>query len=99
MRKKLVSVLMIATAVVFLGLSFYLHSIDHPIHINSTIHINPTNISVSQFQVQFSDKAIAQISQFPPPWYANLWPETLVAGIILLLISVILLIRLKPSPL
>ncbi|BFI75790.1 hypothetical protein [Sulfurisphaera ohwakuensis] len=113
MREKLVSVLMITIAVVFLGLSFYLHSIDHPItklvaqqapsiplRINQTFTI-PLYI-VSTFIVSNYTASIYNIKPKPietiqhPPFYANLWPETLVAGIILLLISVILLIRRKP---
>ena len=27
----------------------------------------------------------------PPPWYANLWPETLIVGIVLLIIALLLL--------
>ncbi|MBB5254776.1 hypothetical protein [Sulfurisphaera ohwakuensis] len=105
---------MITIAVVFLGLSFYLHSIDHPItklnvahqapsiplRINQTFTI-PLYI-VSTFIVSNYTASIYKIKPKPietiqhPPFYANLWPETLEAGIILLLISVILLIRRKP---
>ncbi|MBB5253209.1 hypothetical protein [Sulfurisphaera ohwakuensis] len=73
--KKLV---LTGSSTVLLGLTAYLHSIDHstwvqlpppPICSNPLVSCAPTGYYA------------------PPPWYANLWPETLVIGLGLLLIT------------
>lgn len=91
MRKAILPILI--TALVLLGISFYLHSIDHP---KTTIVTKPpytvTNTSVQVLFPIFAGN-ITETSHIPPPQYASLWPETLNAGIVLLLILVFLLWR------
>ncbi|QXJ33200.1 hypothetical protein [Saccharolobus shibatae] len=84
-NKRNLSIIFLSVALVGIGLWFY--SIDHPTIFCPNINAPPNAFGIFCGQ------------EIPPPWYANLWPETLVAGVVLLLISVILLIRRKPSPL
>jgi len=67
-------------------MGLWLYYIDHPTYIVLPYEGSPEGIYLGPPPTKY----------VPPPWYANLWPETLIAGVVLLLI---LLLRLKPSPL
>ncbi|BFI75799.1 hypothetical protein [Sulfurisphaera ohwakuensis] len=56
---------------VLLGLSEYLHSIDHQTWV-PTPHTCPP--------LTFGCMPLGKY--IPPPWYANLWPETLTLGLV-----------------
>ena len=74
MIKKLISTI---SSGVLLGLSVYLHSIDHITYVQIPFH--PLNPWCGVFK--------PHCILIPSPWYANLWPEMLIAGSTLLLLS------------
>ncbi|AAK40838.1 hypothetical protein SULI_07690 [Saccharolobus solfataricus] len=102
MKKSVLTTLVIA--LVLLGTSLYLYSVNHPektvITIPSpytyTVSINTTTLT-APIGVPFEGPIIAttfiHTNYTPPPYYASLWLETLAVGIVLLLISILLLRR------
>ena len=106
---------LITIALILLGLSFYLHSIDHVTIIRPHITTHSTTMTTTVTNiteaVEELERALRQVSTplvsgqylqqlqskyhqttvIPPPWYANLWPETLTVGIVLLVVALLLL--------
>ncbi|ACR41158.1 conserved hypothetical protein [Sulfolobus islandicus M.16.4] len=102
MKKLIVGTLIIV--LVLLGISFYLHSIDHsatvivtkfPYTVTSNMSSIQTNNSVIPFLGPMFAGNITETSYIPPPSYANLWPETLAVSVALLALTIFLLIRRK----
>ena len=73
MKPRLLKAIVSALGGVALGVSYYLHSVDHP-----------TWVPVPGFQcvgITFGCNPLDGRYEVPPPWYASLWPEALVLGL------------------
>ena len=73
MKPRLLKAIVSALGGVALGVSYYLHSVDHP-----------TWVSVEQPYPYLTLGYTPMGYSVPPPWYANLWPEALALGLALL---------------
>ncbi|BFI76770.1 hypothetical protein [Sulfurisphaera ohwakuensis] len=80
-NKRNLSIIFLSVALVGIGLWFY--SIDHPTCIVLPYEGSPEGIYFGPPPTKY----------VPPPWYANLWPETLTSGVILLALVVFLHFR------
>ena len=79
-KPRLVKAVISALGGLTLGLSYYLHSIDHQVFVPMQGPCSPPSVSCfagTNYPVQLAPQ---------PPWYANLWPEALALGITLLLL-------------
>ena len=74
MKPRIVKAIVSALGGVALGVSYYLHSVDHPVFVPVRSEWCSSPL-VSCFAMGYS---------VPPPWYANLWPEALALGLALL---------------
>ena len=72
MKPRLLKAIVSALGGVALGVSYYLHSVDHPTWV-------PTGGCPYLAYCVMSGYSV------PPPWYANLWPEALALGLALLI--------------
>ncbi|QIW22805.1 hypothetical protein EWF20_00600 [Sulfolobus sp. S-194] len=84
------TILLSIVSVVLIAVGVYLFIIDRPTIIHSPkIQVAISNTSIANYGAP--PEGVIYI--IPPPWYANLWLETLTAGIVLLLISALILRR------
>ncbi|MBB5253539.1 hypothetical protein [Sulfurisphaera ohwakuensis] len=82
MRRATILLSIISVVLITIGVYFFM--IDKP----TMIHPPKVVFNTSIIKANYGGPPILVN---PPPWYANLWPETLTAGIVLLLISALLL--------
>ncbi|BBL46090.1 hypothetical protein [Metallosphaera sedula] len=82
MRKAVLPIL--AVGLVLLGLSLYLHSIDHPTNATTSNYISPSQLTAPTIYGNVS--ALSALEKpSTPPLYANFWPFSLIAGFALLI--------------
>ena len=75
MKPQIIKALAAALGLYELGLSYWLHSIDHP-----------TWVPEQEECPYLTFGCVIMGHYVPPPWYANLWPEALALGLALLIV-------------
>ena len=88
------AIILFIVSIVLIAVSIYLFTIDKPTVHHIQIVRHPFNKSIiAWYAVPPNGTPTCAVPTIPPPWYVNLWPETLTVGIVLLLVSVLLLRR------
>ena len=77
MKPRIIKAIVSALGGVALGVSYYLHSVDHPTWVPFP-GLNQCG------GITFGCNPLDGRYEVPPPWYTSLWPEALALGIALL---------------